>query len=310
MTLPDVPLYLPYEPGPFRMALGLQAVPQAELLAPDADFAPHLAQRRALLRDRRTDVLAELPEGRAASAELLEVLATHLPAHHPGFRLDGRTMHLPDGTAQKLDADTPIAIAGHLAQEDFCLLLPEDGTLRLVSGVLCFPSRWSLAAKMGHPMAAIHGPVPLYGEKLARPVDRFLTLLGEGRTAIRHNWSVMDDPALFQLSGHGVMAVDPTITPANVGDRVVLRTERQSFRRLPASGAILFAIHIYVTPIARILALPGEPARLAAAIRALPPEMSRYKSLAPFRDVLLAALDTSHAPAPATNRHEGALHSR
>jgi hypothetical protein len=44
-----------------------------------------------------------------------------------------------------------------------------------------------------------------------------------------------------------------------------LRVERQTLRRLPRSGAIVFTIRVYMTPLAELG--PGEAGRLAAAIR-------------------------------------------
>jgi hypothetical protein len=44
-----------------------------------------------------------------------------------------------------------------------------------------------------------------------------------------------------------------------------LRVERQTLRRLPRSGAIVFTIRVYMMPLAELG--PGEAGRLAAAIR-------------------------------------------
>src|SRR6267154_4080244 len=48
-------------------------------------------------------------------------------------------------------------------------------------------------------------------------------------------------------------------------ERMRLRVERQTLRRLPRSGAIVFTIRVYMTPLAELG--PGEAGRLAAAIR-------------------------------------------
>ena len=41
-----------------------------------------------------------------------------------------------------------------------------DGPV-FTAGVLCFPSRWRLMEKIGKPLSAVHGPVPLYADRLA-----------------------------------------------------------------------------------------------------------------------------------------------
>jgi hypothetical protein len=275
------------------MALGLVAIPDSGWIEIDDEYPAHLAERRRLLAEHRPAVIAATPGSEPAQQELLAVLATHLTRHHPEwFRADGAWLEnrLSDERCD-LATDDPLALAGRLVQEDFCLLREEAGSLSLIAAVLCFPGRWRLADKIGRKLDAIHGPVPFYPERLARPVDRFLTVLKTGRLAKRHTWSVIDDAALFQPSGHGATTVSPWVTPENAGATLVLRVERQTFRRLPETGAVVFGIRTHVTPLERVTALPGEAARLRDAILAFPPEMGRYKSLLPFRPALLAYLE-------------------
>ncbi|KZV71418.1 hypothetical protein PENSPDRAFT_577776, partial [Peniophora sp. CONT] len=50
-------------------------------------------------------------------------------------------------------------------------------------------------------------------------------------------------------------------------DRVRLRSERQTLRRLPCSGAIVFTVRTYKTPLEQLAREPGMAARLASALR-------------------------------------------
>ncbi len=119
-----------------------------------------------------------------------------------------------------------------------------------------FPSRWRLHEKLGKPLAAVHGPVPFYAERLATPVDRFMAKVKPGHIASRLNWSVLDDPAMFQPGGKWREATNNAITPENAGDTLYLRVERQTLRRLPQSGAILFGIRVHSYPLARAITTP------------------------------------------------------
>jgi hypothetical protein len=157
--------------------------------------------------------------------------------------------------------------------------------------VLCFPNRWRLSDKLGRPMMAIHGPVPSYAERLGKPVDRFIGLLAPDRPVWRLNWSLTDDPTLFQPVGHGRRETDPDITPENSGARIFLRVERQTLRRLPHTGAVLFTIRTHQRPLEALADRPHELARLAEAVRGLPEDTARYKSITPFREALLAYLN-------------------
>ena len=277
---PQPALHLPYEAGPQRMALGLTAISEAAWLERDAKTRTQIAERIRLLAERRSDVLADTPGAAAACAELRTTLAAHLRNFWPGWV-----------QAEGDPAEHPLADICGWAAEDFCLLKPGPEGPVLIAAILCFPSRWRLSEKIGRPMMAIHKPVPGYAETLGRPVDRFMGAIKPGRLAVRYNWSVHEDPTLFQPSGHGRGELDLSITPENAGSTLWLRVERQTFRLLPESGVVVFGIRTHMTPLAEVVAVSGEAQRLAAAVRGVPREMERYKSLMPFRLALLGYLD-------------------
>ena len=112
-------------------------------------------------------------------------------------------------------------------------------------------------------------------------------------------WRLYDSPALFRPGSHFRSEPNPAITAANAGDTVFLRVERQTLSLLEQTGAVLFTIRTHVYPISRAAEVPGAAGRLAEAVRALPPEMRRYKSLAPFAEPLLAYLDAAATAAAA-----------
>jgi hypothetical protein len=283
--------YLPFTEGKFRLTMGLMPLAAAEWLEPDGSFAADLGAKRTLLATRHDEVFAALPDAYAASAELLALLADHLPRHHgdlydrDGDRLENRaTGERWDLAASELH---PLDLAGRLAQEDFCLLLNDGATYRLVGATLCSPSRWRLADKLGRPLAAVHAPVPGYEAKLAQPVDRFLTFLKPGKLVWRLNWGIHDDPAPFQPE-----RMPPrTITAANAGDELCLRVERQTLRRLAATDAVVFTIRTHIAALATAIAGRENAASLAAALRDMPADSARYKGIAPFMAPLLAWLD-------------------
>ena len=66
-----------------------------------------------------------------------------------------------------------------------------------------------------------------------------------------------------------------------------LRVERQTLRRLPATGAVLFGIRVHVYPLNQIIDRPERAVELIGAIDALPADIQHYKSLLPFRQALL-----------------------
>lgn len=290
---PQEAIHLPFEPGPYRMAMGLFTVPDQDWSEIDALYPAELALRRQLLRDRRAEVFDALPVSDAARAEALGLVTANLTAHHPDwFSLDGHrlTNHLTGDTTD-LGSDDPLAVAGLLVQEDLCLIQVQDTVPVFTAAMLCFPSRWRLADKIGKPLGDVHGPVPVYADRLERPVDRFMRHLKDSHIAARLNWSILDDPTLFQPAGKWRVEDNAAITPDNAGESLYLRVERQTLRRLPRSDAILFGIRVHVYRLDSVITSPALAERLGAAVRALPSEIAHYKSLRPILAALLGWID-------------------
>jgi hypothetical protein len=291
--LPAQVVYRPFEPGPYRMAMDLVSVGEADWFELDQLYPSEMAERRRLLETAHAEVFAALPVSDAARHEALEVIVAALATHHlDWFSRDGLTLHNHlTGEAWRSGSIDPLELAGRLVQEDLCLIqLGDDGPV-FTAAVLCFPSRWRLLDKIGKPLAAVHQPVPFYADRLARPVDRFMRHLKPGHIASRLNWSLLDDPTLFQPSGKWRVEGGSDITRRNAGQHVFLRVERQTLRRLPSSGAVLFGIRVHVYPLDMVIDGPERAAALAQAVLALPAEIQHYKSLLPFRQSLLEWLE-------------------
>lgn len=285
-----VPRYTPYDKGRFQLTLGIKAIEPSGWIEVDDRYAAQMAEKRRLLAERAGEVFDALPASLDAQAECLEAVLAHVDRHCPGLiAADPDTVEvLPGGPryARAAFADRPLDLAGRLVQEDLCLMAPSDGGWRLIAASLCFPSRWRLADKLGRPMMAIHAPVPGFNERLARPVDRFFDRVEPGQLFMRLNWSVTDDPTLFQPAGHGRAGHDQGITADNAGDRLWLRVERQTFVRLPRTGVLVFGIKTLVDPLAALAGRPDVAAALRETLSGLPDDMRRYKSIAPFAGAL------------------------
>lgn len=274
------------------MAMGLVTVPETEWFDIDELYPVQIAERQRLMAERHADVLGNTG-AHAACGETLTMLIEHLTRVYPDwFACDGTTLrnHLT-GEAWQLADEEPLGLAGRLVQEDLCLIEASPEGPRLTAAVVCFPSRWRLNEKLGRPLAEVHARVPFYRDRLARPVDRFMDHVRPDHIAARLNWSLMDDPTLFQPTGKWRTAQNVTVTEQNAGGGLFLRVERQTLRRLPSSGAVLFGIRVHVYPLAKVVTTPEIAGRLAAAVRALPVEIAHYKSLPMFQHALLGWLD-------------------
>jgi dimethylamine monooxygenase subunit A len=294
---PPTPEYVPYKSGQFRLAMGLLPLDLRNWIEPDERMGVELAEKERLLRERHGEVFAALPGAEAGSIEVLELLVDYLPTQFPTlFQRDGKFLR-NRVTQQSWDLSQkvlrPLDLAGRLVQEDLCLMQEntETGLYHLVGASLCFPTRWRLADKIGNPLNLVHGPVPGYEEELASTMDRFFARLKVDKPVWRVNWGLIDDPTLFQPTGHGRKGLNPDITVENAGDKLWLRMERQTLRRLPRTQDILFTIRVHVRPLRELATQPERAAELAATIRTMPEPMQLYKSLPPFREAVLGWFD-------------------
>lgn len=298
LTLPPIKHYHPFQPGPFRMAMNLFPLDLAEWIEIDADLPAHLAEKQRLLAERPTEVFAAEPQAFAGAHETLTLLTEHVITHFPQvYQRDGETIaNHATGERWELKASAlhPLDLAGRLVQEDLCLMQrdPDHGIYRLTAASLCFPTRWRLHEKLGQALASIHDPTPHYAETIATPMDRAFDKLKAERSVWRLNWSVLDNGALFQPTGHGRKDYVTDVTATNAGEKLWLRVERQTLRRLPQSGDILFTIRIYNYPFHTLAAQPAAAHCLAAAIAGLDERMTDYKSLRPIRNAAIAWLES------------------
>lgn len=84
------------------------------------------------------------------------------------------------------------------------------------------------------------------------------------------------------------------LQPINDPSNLVMRTERQTLRKMPKSKAILFTIHTHMVPLTVMAEEPGVPGRLAAAMRNWPEGVNWYKAAKLYKDCVLPFLEEKH----------------
>lgn len=263
--------FTPFMAGPTKQLPGIAPMDMADWLHRDEAYADQMAYRAKLLETQRDVVLAAKPEAAGPAGELLDLLKKTL-ADAPDHRVDGDTLIRPDGVRAPLTGDEPLALIAQLAQEDFCILWrPEDRDEHILIGaILCFPSRWLLAEKMGKPMIGIHDRVPNYDDGIAKRVQRLFDALHPDRPLVRANWLVHTSPELHQPLTEEAKARWQKAP----SDRFWLRTERQNLMRLPHSRAVVFTIKTCLTPVEALT--PEQRAGLIDALTGTTMDMQVY----------------------------------
>lgn len=273
----SVEALIPRARGGGALRMGLVRVPEAEWLTPAADLGA-----RAAVFAAAPDCVQVLPEAEAAVEEVVtllpsspargggaqrprgedaEVGALSLDRGHPTVGPSAR--HLP--SQGRIDAIDGLRLAASRVWEDLCILTPDaSGQYRLTAAALAFPTDWHLAEKLGQALAPIHAPIHGYAEQLAAGVDHFFATLQPGPIFGRTNWFVVASDAWRYLPQDDPQVRFAHVTAENAGATLFVRCERQTLRRLPQSGAVLFTIGIHVEPLDRLS--DGAVARVAQSV--------------------------------------------
>ena len=296
-----LPTHTPFDGSTKPFTIGLKPLDLADWIEIDATFEDQLAEKRRLYATVPEKVFVAEPDTLAAQREVLDLIIEHLPRRFPDLYSADPDAVLVGGQPVPIgDATAPLRAASLLIQEDLILMRRGDLGWRLVAGSLFFPSSWSLAEKFGKPIHEIHRPVPDFGPgtRMADLIARMFDRLQPGNPVQRFNWSVQSGDALYHpLSNEGRIdrAVDPVskFPGGEIAAHAFIRVERQTLRKLPVSGDILFTIRIYLDPLA-VLRKHEDRAALAASfaaqLDALDAAQLAYKGMTADRDRLVAIL--------------------
>ena len=250
---------LPRARGGGVLKMGLAKLDEDEWLQPDPDLAAREAGFAAYPQGIQIS-----PEGEAPGAELAAMLG--------------------------LSGGLPEAARAH--HEDMCLLTLREGDdqYRLVGAAVAWPSDWTPADKLGLPLRALHAPIQGYEEQLASGVDHFMAKLKAGAIYGRCNWFIAATGERRWVAQPPAQAFSH-VTPDNAGETLFVRSERQTLRRLPETGAILFTIGIYVSPLGELSRDNVE--RLAGAMRTLLDGEGDRRGAGAYAEALVAYAEKS-----------------
>ncbi len=280
VVAPDWLDELRLEAGPPYQTMGTRALDVERWLVADVRRDAEIAHKRRLLDHARDVVAGAQPSARDACDEALALVTGFVGCTAPS--LDG--IPVLDG-----DPVAPLVRAALAVQDDLAVLQQVDGEWILTAAVVCFPSHWTPSDKLGLPLGLVHTPVAHYERELAERVDRFHDRLAAERPAWRRNWSVNPTSELH-LPDRGA-APAPALAPgwriAADGSPMWIRSERQTLRRMPATGAILFTIRVQLAPLGVLLDRPDLGARMLACVESWDESKRAYNSTGGALDQLI-----------------------
>ncbi len=225
--------------------IGLAPIPvEAWFEGGEADPA---GRKDALLREHPDLVWGETEGSRPGQAEIAGLIRDWLGHHDPE------------------ENTPPLLAAAGLVPDDLCLMEKREGQWTLTAASLCAPSFFSAPEVVGQPLSGLHGPVPGFNDSLLPRVARIFDHLRPGQIVARRNWTVVNDPALFQPDQAPFRARLPAQSLDEIAGSLHVRRERQTLRKAPQTGAVLFTIRIWRERLDDLLAEAGRRAAFAAA---------------------------------------------
>ncbi len=263
--------YMPVDGTPDRIHVGARALNLDSWIEINENYEADVAYKRSLLGDKHDEVFVSLPLGDHGSREVYALLSEHLPRIFPEF--------WPAGVTND-EARHPLEAASLLVQEDLCVMTQVGNEWILSAASLCFPSRWDVREKIGKNLLGIHAPVPHYEEKIGTATQNIFDKLTLERPIWRVNWTVMDSGELHQPTA----VRDPDamqVSPENIEQTLHFRRERQTLRKLPESGDILFTIRTYSNTFAEVIErFPDFRKNIGATIAGASQQTADYKGWA------------------------------
>ena len=245
------PPYLPFLTGPAKFDPGLSPISTEQWVTPDTEADTWLRDKNLILKMSRDAVVGGDLDGPAAE-ELLRLLVS------------------TTGQIPHLNMPTALEEAASLISDDLCILSADrPNDWRLIAGVLCAPTFWTLPERIGFDLGGLHGPVPGGDPKLAARIGRIFTGLTPETVLERFNWTV-------QASDKRYTPDRPTAIGKTLDD-LHLRVERQTLRKLPETGVVVFTIRISVDPLLPLLSDGETRDRFEDAWLGTPARVRQYK---------------------------------
>ncbi len=271
------PIYLPEPSQESVLRLGFENCSSDSWIYAANDLSLFNRHKSELGHTATATCYAEIAGSENTQAEFHDFLLQHLLQNPDlGYRREGSKLIQQQEDLVWNIGEKKLWPASVWVAEDICLLEPRGDDFIMTAASVCSPSNWLLEDKIGQTVDFIHAPVPGYEEVLSRRVNRFLQGLPSGKVMLRYNWSIQRGNELC-WRGEGLSATTP-IDPSD-GD-LFWRVERQTFIRLPQSGAIVFGIRIFLHSFDSLRHREGFTESMERLLSQLPEAEKRYKDLA------------------------------
>ncbi len=272
--------YYPFNGERGRLRLGLCEIEFSEWLQYEDDFANRIHEKKELIKYQAKNVLDAVPNSISAQKEFLHLVLEHIQQYHSNLFVisDKKVVSKKENSTYFLQdyEKCPLELTSYLVADDFCLLKENGEDYKLIAASVCAPTWWLLGEKMGRSLADIHEPIANLEEKIGRMIRHFLRNLKVDDCYQRSNWFLFARPDLCVFPNSFDMYEDMhAINIDNIQDRLFLRSERQTFRRLSVTNSIVFGIKVYIEPISVAKKYPAIAKDLMTALNTMTTKQKR-----------------------------------
>ncbi|KAK3321806.1 hypothetical protein B0H66DRAFT_181178 [Apodospora peruviana] len=300
--------YRPFRYGPkYNQTMGLRSVKHTDWIELDNHFPRFHADKARRIKERADKCCLTAPEAYPAAVELLDDLVDYLPARYPSLYrrtavgIDNLWSGESFNTTRKPLAEDPMLTCARLVQDDLAIMIEKsDGQYYLLAAAIFLPGFWRADEKFGMSLSELHtsGDVPQFREKLERGMMNFFRRVKPEEMVARNNYFFqVDDDLAWSWSIGSEDDAHPSWSKSEKNRAIEhhhFRSERQTLRRLPKTGGVVFTIRTYFHPVMDICEEDYVPGRLASAVRSWGEDVSRYKGKERYGDILLEYLDKKH----------------
>lgn len=274
---------------------------------------------------RKEPAFVQESESIAAQAEVLELFCHYLPKRYPDYYEYSSPSDSDDPksgpsiTVKPLQKtfllkdykDKPLELCARIVQEDLILIRPprptDSSTAYHMAAAAVVFSFQGLTEKLGRSIEFIHAPVPGFERQLRKTLELFFgKMLKVTQPLWRNNWVVtpesggqIDNPNYGTEAADATRKLqDPTQSDgtntsrptAEELQRMFLKVEYQTIRRLPRSGYLLFTVKMMVDRLQELEKVPHAAACLVKSIRGMSPAMRAYKGIGDGEDATYQAI--------------------
>ncbi len=262
----------------------------------DKNYVSVIQQRQQLYQKYGDSTLQALPGSELACKELMEMVLQFLCARYPmHFRLDTANVVLHNDILQTqtdLKTTAPMHVLLQNVPEDFAIMIrdPDTGIYSFRAGMIMSSLGWNLGSKIGSKLHEIHGDVPEYKDKMEFSMNRYFAKMPTDNPIQRGSWGLEIDRPLYMPPCEAYDAARRHQDSELTIDRLHLRVDWQTLRRLPLSAAIVFNFKGLFTPVTEFRDEPYIPSLILKVLKEGRRGIMEYKNTWHTEHVVVPAL--------------------